>query len=88
MKWEAPKGPRTQIGVVLDYPQGKPDELEYCTVGAEERDWISVKPDGNWYPDAFVGTMFSVQCFLEGSADGLPTSIEDAFHTMAVVEEA
>ncbi len=90
VKWEGTKSAvRTQIGVVLDYPRGKPDELEYCSVGeGEEREWISVEPEGNLYPDAFVGTMASLQCFLEGSADELPTSIEDAFHTMAVVEAA
>lgn len=90
VKWEGTKGAiRTQIGVVLNYPQGQPDELEYCIVSEEEeRKWITVKPEGNWYPDAFVGTMASLQCFLEGSADQLPTSIEDAFRTMAVVEAA
>ena len=90
VKWEGTKGAiRTQIGVVQDYPQGRPDELEYCMVSeSEERDWTSVKPEGNWYPDAFVGTMASLQCFLEGSSDQLPTAIEDAYHTMAVVEAA
>ena len=90
VKWEGTKGAvRTQIGVVLDYPQGRPDELEYCVVDeGEEREWISVKPEGNWYPEAFVGPMASLQCFLEGCANELPTSIEDAFHTMAVVEAA
>ena len=90
VKWEGTRGAvRTRIGVVLDYPRGRPDELEYCVVGeGGEREWITVEPEGNWYPDAFVGTMASLQCFLEGSAEELPTSIEDAFHTMAVVEAA
>ena len=90
VKWEGTRGAiRSQIGVVLDYPTGKPDELEYCRVDeGEERDWVTVKPEGNWYPDAFVGTMASLQCFREGSADQLPTAIEDAYHTMAVVEAA
>ena len=90
VKWEGTRGAvRTQVGVVLDYPRGEPDELEYCTVDeGEEGEWISVKPEGNWYPDGFVGIMASLQCFLEGSADKLPTSIEDAFRTMAVVEAA
>lgn len=90
VKWEGTKGAvRTQIGVVLDYPKGRPDELEYCIVAeGDEREWVRAQPEGNWYPDAFVGTMASLQCYVEGSSNLLPTSIEDAYHTMAVVEAA
>ena len=35
-----------------------------------------------------MGTMASLQCYVEGSSNLLPTSIEDAYHTMAVVEAA
>jgi predicted dehydrogenase len=89
-KWEGTRGAiRAQIGVVLDYPRGRPDTLEYCLLeDSDRREWISVQPEGNWYPDAFVGPMANLQCFLEGSVENLPTSVEDAYHTMAVVEAA
>jgi len=89
-KWEGTRGViRSQIGVVLDYPKGRPDTLEYCLLEeSDNREWTSVQPEGNWYPDAFVGPMANLQCFLEGSTGSLPTSVEDAYRTMAVVEAA
>ncbi len=89
-KWEGTRGViRAQIGVVLDYPSGRPDTLEYCLMEeGDHREWISVKPGGNWYPDAFIGPMANLQCFVEGTAKSLSSSVEDAYHTMAVVEAA
>ena len=44
--------------------------------------------EGSWFPDAFIGSMGVVQRFVEGSIPSLPTSVEDVFRTMAVVEAA
>ena len=38
--------------------------------------------------DAFVGTMGSLQAFLEGSTSVLPTRVEDGFETMRLAEAA
>ena len=40
------------------------------------------------YPHAFIGSMASLMRFVEGSSDELPTRVEDALQTMAVVEAA
>lgn len=74
-----------RIGVNLDYPRGLPDTL---ALGREGEPWKELPISGNWFPDAFIGSMASLQCFVEGSADSLPTSVEDAIKTMALVEAA
>jgi predicted dehydrogenase len=72
------------LGVNLDYPRGRPDALEIALEGSE--DWHAVPLEGNWFPDAFRGTMSSLQRVATGEDTLLPTSVEDAWHTMALVE--
>ena len=43
---------------------------------------------GRVVPDAFLGSMLSVQRFVLGEAAAMPTSVEDALDTMRVVEAA
>jgi len=79
---------KARLGVNLDYPRGLPDNLEYCLLdpgGAPPR-WQSLPLVGSWFPHAFVGTMSSVMRRADGETSELPTSVEDAFRTMAVVE--
>ena len=52
------------------------------------RPWRDVPFEGSWYPHAFVGSMASLMRFVEGSTKELPTRVEDALRTMAVVEAA
>jgi predicted dehydrogenase len=76
-----------RMGVNLDYPRGLPDELEYCLAdGAGPGEWTTVKLEGAWFPDAFVGPMASVMRFASGESAELPTSVESAWRTMAVIE--
>jgi predicted dehydrogenase len=83
---------KAQLGVNLDYPRGKPDYLEYCArrpgdaASTESTEWRSLPLDGNWFPHAFIGTMASLMRRADGESAELPTSVEDAFQTMAVVE--
>ena len=44
--------------------------------------------NGGWFPDAFVGRMANLQRFVAGEDETLVTSVEDAWHTMALVEAA
>jgi predicted dehydrogenase len=74
------------MGVNLDYPAGRPDTLEYILRG--DPDWTTAPIDGNWFPDAFIGSMGSLQSFVQGETATLPTSVEDAIDTMRVVEAA
>ena len=90
VKWEGEHGAiKAQLGVNLNYPEGLPDYFEYCLLNdGKPAPWRSVALKGTWFPDAFIGTMASVMRFVEGSTHELPTSVDDAFKTMAVVEAA
>lgn len=75
-----------KLGVNLDYPRGEPDELMIYPKGGS--DWINVPLQGAWFPDAFVGRMANLQRFASGEDNALVSSVEDAWHTMALVEAA
>jgi predicted dehydrogenase len=72
-----------KLGLLLDYPRGEPDELWIAPRGGP---WTQVALEGGWFPDAFIGTMSNLQRFAAGEDRVLKTSVEDAWHTMALVE--
>ena len=74
-----------KLGLLLDYPRGEPDELWVTRRGA---DWTPVPLQGGWFPHAFIGTMANLQRFAAGEDEVLVTSVEDAWHTMALAEAA
>ncbi len=88
-QWEGTGGAiRIDMGVNLDYPTGRPDTLSYIQRDSPQKEWTSLPVSGNWFPDAFVGSMGSLQAFVEGSTDELPAGFESAYQTMALVEAA
>lgn len=74
-----------KMGALLNYPDGQPDEL---WIGQGPDDWTQVPLRGSWFPHAFIGTMSNLQRFAAGEDARLITSVEDAWHTMALVEAA
>jgi predicted dehydrogenase len=89
VQWEGTGGAiRMDMGVNLDYPKGVPDTLAYAERGSSQPQWINLPVKGNWFPDAFVGSMGALQCYVEGSAAELPIGFESAYQTMALVEAA
>ncbi|MHB1023898.1 MAG: Gfo/Idh/MocA family protein [Acidobacteriaceae bacterium] len=93
VQWEGLNGAmRATMGVNLDYPKGVPDDLHYIAraqdKAKQEKQWHSFPVTGNWFPDAFMGSMGALQAFAEGSAAELPSRVDDAFQTMALVEAA
>jgi predicted dehydrogenase len=72
-----------KLGLLLDYPKGEPDEL---WLAPRHGPWAQVPLQGSWFPDAFIGVMSSLQRFAAGEDAVLPTSVEDAWRTMALVE--
>jgi predicted dehydrogenase len=90
VKWEGVRGAiKVRLGLLMDYPAGAADEFEYCTLDeGKPPEWKSVEIAGSWFPHAFIGTMSSLIRFAEGSAADLPTSVEDAYRTMSLVEAA
>jgi len=90
VKWEGTRGAiKAQLGVNLNYPKGEADWFEYCLLAeGKAPEWKTVPLEGTWFPDAFIGPMASLMRFVEGSSHELPTSVDDAFRTMALVEAA
>ena len=87
VQWEGMDGAmRAQMGVNLNYPLGRPDNLEYIVRGKDG--WREGPVSGNWFPDAFMGSMGALQSFVQGEAKTLPTSVEDSIDTMRTVEAA
>jgi predicted dehydrogenase len=89
IKWEGTRGAvRAQLGLLLDYPRGGPDALDYILRVEREAGWRAIPFEGSWFPDAFAGSMGALQRYVDGSVPVLPTSVDDVFDTMAVVEAA
>lgn len=90
IKWEGTRGAiKVKMGVLLDYPNGQPDEIEYVESGdGEGRAWKRLELAGSWFPDAFARSIASLMGYLDGASNTLPASVEDAYRTMAVVESA
>lgn len=86
VQWEGLDGAlHAVMGVNLDYPKGHPDALTYAPL---EGSWRTLPTQGNWFPDAFAGSMGSLQAYVAGEVSKLPTSVEDAIDTMRAVEAA
>ena len=85
VQWEGTRGLlKAQMGVNLDYPTGRPDYLMYASKGATRMQEIPIS--GNWFPDAFLGSMGSLQRFVAGETKEMPTSVESTLDTMRTVE--
>ena len=86
VQWEGTEGAaRATMGVNLNYPVGEPDSLVFVDT---ERQWRTLPTVGNWFPDAFVGSMSSLQAYVDGVVSELPNRVENAIGTMRVVEAA
>jgi predicted dehydrogenase len=86
VQWEGTEGAaRATMGVNLNYPVGEPDSLMFVDTG---RQWHTLPTVGNWFPDAFVGSMGSLQAYVDGVVSELPNGVENAIGTMRVVEAA
>jgi predicted dehydrogenase len=89
VQWEGTGGAmRMDMGVNLDYPKGVPDTLAYAERDSSHAQWVNLPVKGNWFPDAFVGSMGALQSYVEGSTTELPIGFESAYETMALVEAA
>ena len=83
LRFEGDKGAAVlKLGLLLDYPRGEPDELWINADGA----WAQVPLTGGWFPDAFVGRMANLQRYAAGEDGALESAVDDAWHTMALVE--
>lgn len=75
---------KLQLGLIMNYPSGEPDYLEYISEGMA--DWQAVQLQGSWFPHGFIGTMGSLMAHLEDPTLPLPTGLQDSLQTMRLVE--
>ncbi len=73
-----------KLGILLNYPEGEPDEMEIKTEGADG--FVAVPLQGGWFPDGFIGVMANLQRYAAGEDDVLISSCDDVFKTMALVD--
>jgi predicted dehydrogenase len=86
VRWEGTEGAMiATMGVNLDYPTGRPDEVRLLRRGEPA---TALPCSGSWFPDAFMGSMGSLQAFAAGETKELPTSVESSWDTMRAVEAA
>ena len=86
-KFEGTEGAiKVRVGIYLDYPKGLPDKFEFISLNISEN-WQQVNLEGTWFPDAFIGPMSALMCKMEDPGYEFINSVEDAIHTMDVVEK-
>lgn len=86
VKWEGTTSAmQACMGAILNYPIGKSDSLILAKRGQYPKNIPIV---GNWFPDAFAGSMGSLQAYVGGLSQILPTRVADAIQTMRIVEAA
>jgi predicted dehydrogenase len=90
VKFEGGEGAiQIRAGLNMNYPDGVPDRFEYILLeDGDAASWQTLDIKGSWFPEAFIGTMASLMRYVNGETSSLPTSVEDAIHTMATVEAA
>lgn len=86
LKIEGTKGAiKIKIGVSLDYPKGEASTFEYCLLESKEG-WKEIDLIGSWFPEAFIGSMASVQMKLQDPAYQMENGISESLETMKLVE--
>lgn len=90
IKLEGTRGAiRIHLGVLMDYPHGQTDKLEYITLQeGQSTGWQTVSLEGTWFPHAFIGSMQQLMDIATGKRTQPDNTVEDAIHTMACVEAA
>ncbi|WP_395368838.1 Gfo/Idh/MocA family protein [Streptomyces tubercidicus] len=76
---------RGTIGLLYDYPHGRPDTLELFSERIPTDGWLPYPVASRWLPDAFVGPMAGLLRWIE-TGERAPTAAEDNLGTLALVE--
>lgn len=73
------------IGLLYDYPTGRPDTLEFQTGGVASATWHNVPLSKMWIPDAFIGPMASLMEAIQTGGEPI-TSGADNLKTLQVAQ--
>lgn len=76
---------RGTLGLLYDYPNGRPDTLEVTSTVVMTDGWVPYPVTQRWFPHAFIGSMGSV---LEAIATGTTprSSVSDNVKTVELVD--
>lgn len=72
------------IGLLYDYPNGRPDTLACMSRSHTGSAWTSIPLDDRWIPDAFIALMASLLCAIEDGGEP-ETSGDDNLKTLQTV---
>ena len=71
------------LGSTLNYPNFEKDKFEIKT---KDSDWQEIELGGNWFPEAFEGTMSNLQRYIFKDDNILETSVEDTIDIMRLID--
>jgi len=71
------------LGSTVNYPNFEKDKFEIKT---KDSDWQEMELGGNWFPEAFEGTMSNLQRYIFKEDKILETSVEDTINTMRLID--
>ena len=72
-----------EIGLLFDYPQGRPDRVWFARSGEETAAEETLA--GAWFPDAFTGPMSELLAAVAGNGNPMSTSGRDNLRTLGLV---
>jgi predicted dehydrogenase len=78
---------RGTIGLLYDYPHGRPDTLEVNSTLLPTDGWLPYPVTTRWIPDAFAGPMRALLAEITDDTPA-PTSGADSLQTLRLVEAA
>ena len=76
---------RGSLGLLLDYPHGRPDTLEVFSRTLPTDGWTPYPVTKRWLPDAFAGPMASLLSWIDGGPTA-PTAASDNVHTIQLID--
>ncbi|PSL08222.1 putative dehydrogenase [Haloactinopolyspora alba] len=75
---------RGTVGLLYDYPHGRPDTLEVYSRSVPTDGWLSYPVTSRWLPDAVAGPMRALLADVATGAEA-PTSGRDNMHTLRLI---
>lgn len=76
---------RGTLGLLYDYPRGRPDTVEVFSRTLPTDGWLAYPVTRRWLPDAFAGPMGGLLRWI-ATGEQAPTRAQDNLGTLALVE--
>lgn len=76
---------RGTLGLLYDYPRGRPDTVEVTSRTVPTDGWLAYPATRRWLPDAFIGPMAGLLRWI-ATGETAPTAAADNLGTLALVD--